>query len=279
MPHQSHWRTLVSAAAAVRSTEPARVESAFQEFSSRYRWLKPLAFAAGTVAVVFDGILLLIRNWRLTLLQLVPAAWIYVMTWNLRNNMLAHRHPPVERTGLAALVAILVAQVAYWCNATFAYTVAQGATSDIRAAFRQARAHWRFVSGCALLTGCLQAIVWLLMPSLRLRWFWIAMLIMFVVQIYMFVAVPSWLIGVRKSGTRRDRAVRSLTTGVLSGVATTPGFLLNRIGLLLLSVSSLWVVGVALVAIAAVLHVTASSSVRVVKMSVRLRPADAGPAP
>lgn len=262
-------------AGAVRSTEPARVEAAFQEVSGRYRWLAPLAFAAGTVAVVFDGILLLIRNWRLTLLQLVPATWIYVMTWNLRNNMLAHRHPPIDRTGLAALVAIVVAQVAYWCNATFAYTLVQGASTDIRAAFRQARSHWRFVGGFALLIGCLQAIVWLLMPSLRLRWFWLAMLIMFVVQIYMFVAIPSWLIGARKSGTRRDRAVRSLTTGVLSGVATTPGFLLNRIGLLLLSVSSLWVVGVVLVAIAAVLHVTASSSVRVVKMSVRLRPGEA----
>jgi hypothetical protein len=52
-----------------------------------------------------------------------------------------------------------------------------------------------------------------------------------------------------------------------------PGFLLNRIGLLLLG-GGLWIVGAVLVAIGAVLHVTASSSVRVVKLSVRLRPDD-----
>jgi len=75
---------------------------------------------------------------------------------------------------------------------------------------------------------------------------------------------------VRRTGTRQERAMQSMTTGVLSGVASTPGFLLNRIGLLLLG-GTLWIVGVVLVSIAAVLHVTASSSVRVVKMSLRLR--------
>ena len=94
---------------------------------------------------------------------------------------------------------------------------------------------------------------------------------MYVVQVYLFIAIPSWLLGVRKTGTRQERTIQSMTTGVLSGVASTPGFLFNRIGLLLLG-GSLWIVGVVLVSIAAVLHVTASSSVRVVKMSLRLRP-------
>jgi hypothetical protein len=63
-------------------------------------------------------------------------------------------------------------------------------------------------------------------------------------------------------------------TGVLSGVASMPGFLLNRIGWLLLGSGLLGIVGGALLAIGAVLHVTASSSVRVVKLSLRLRPDD-----
>jgi hypothetical protein len=277
--HPSRWRALVAAVAAVRSTDSGRVEAALQQVSGQRRWLAPLALAAGTVAVVFDGILLLMRNWRLTLLQLVPAVWIYGMTWNLRNNMLAHRDPPVERIWLAALIAIVVAQVAYWCNATFAYTLLQGERTDIGSAFREARSHWRFVGGLALLTGAAQATLWLLLPTLRLSWFWAAMLTMFVVQIYMFIAVPAWLIGVHKTGTRRERTIRSLTTGVLSGVAAIPGFLLNRIGLLLLGAGTLWLLGVVLIAIAVVLHVTASSSVRVVKMSVRLRQDDERTAP
>ena len=128
------------------------MESALTALSGRRRWLKPLAYAAGTVAVVFDGVLLLIRNWRLTLLQLLPAAWIWAMTWNLRRHTLAN---PSITTGIAILIAVailLATQIAYWCNATFAYTIAQGATPDFRAAFRDARPHWRFISGLVVLT-------------------------------------------------------------------------------------------------------------------------------
>ena len=263
----------MDAAAAVRSTDPASVESALTEFGGRRRWLKPLAYAAGTVAVVFDGVLLLIRHWRLTLLQLLPAAWIWVMTWNLRHHAFAN---PDITTGISILVAVgvlLGAQAAYWCNATFAYTMVQGEATDFRAAFRDARGHWRFVGGLALVTGGVQAGIWLLVPHAEPRALGVALLAMFVVQVYLFIAIPSWLLGVRKAGTRRERAIQTMTTGVLSGVASTPGFLLNRIGLLLLG-TSFWIVGIAVVSISAVLHVTASSSVRVVKMSLRLRPDD-----
>ncbi len=258
---------------AVRSTDPAQVESALAQFGGTRRWLKPLAFAAGTVAIVFDGVVLLLRHWQLTVLQIVPACWIWAMTWNLKSHFLSNRHLPTDIGPVLAIAVLLAAQVAYWCNATFAYTMLQGDTTNIRAAFRETRPHWRLIGGLALLTGALQAAIWLLMPYMRLRWFWIALLVMFVVQIYLFIAIPSWLLAVEKVGTRRDRITRTGTTGVLSGVASTPGFLFNRIGLLLLGVGSLFWVGIAVVSIGAVLHVTASSSVRVVKMSVRLRPA------
>ena len=121
----------------------------------------------------------------------------------------------------------------------------------------------------------MQATIWLLMPHLDTGWLWLALVLMFVVQIYLFIAIPCWLVGVRKTGTRRERLTQSATTGVLSGVASAPGFLLNRIGWLLLGTGALGIVGGALVAIGAVLHVTASSSVRVVKLSLRLRGGEA----
>jgi len=277
-PRPQSW-ALARAVAAVRSTDPAQVESALAQLSGTRRWLTPLAYAAGTVAIVFDGVALLLRHWQLTLLQIVPACWIWVMTWNLKNHFLSNRHLPASIGPVMALALLLAAQVAYWCNATFAYTMLQGDTTSIRAAFGEARPHWRMVGGLALATGCVQAAIWLLMPYMRLRWFWIALLVMFVVQIYLFIAIPSWLLAVEKAGSGRDRMMRSLTTGVLSGVASTPGFLFNRIGLLLLGVGSLYWVGIVVVSIGAVLHVTASSSVRVVKMSVRLRAAPAPTSP
>jgi hypothetical protein len=262
----------------VRSTHPATVESALKDLGGRRRWLAPVVYAAGTVAVVFDGVLLLLRNWRLTLLQLFPALWIWVMTWNMKNHVLSK---PTFSTGVVIPVAVgvlLAAQVAYWSNATFAYTMAQTATADIKAAFGEARRQWRVIGGLALLNGGVQAAIWLAMPRLHTDWLWVALLAMFVVQIYLFIAIPCWLLGVRKTGSRRERTTQSVTTGVLSGVAAMPGFLLNRIGWLLLGSGPLGIVGGALLAIGAVLHVTASSSVRVVKLSLRLRPDDRAPA-
>ena len=58
---------------------------------------------------------------------------------------------------------------------------------------------------------------------------------------------------VRKTGSRRERTTQNLTTGVLSGVASMPGFLLNRIGWLLLGSGPLGIIGGALLAIGAVL--------------------------
>jgi hypothetical protein len=275
---RSRWQALAHATAAVRSTDPASVEAALKDLGGRRRRLAPLVYAAGTVAVVFDGVLLLLRNWQLTLLQLFPAMWIWAMTWNMKNHLLSK---PTFSTSVVVVIAVgvlLAAQVAYWCNGTFAYTMAQSAGADIKAAFGDARPHWRLISGLALLTGGVQAAIWLAMPRLHTDWLWVALLAMFVVQVYLFIAIPCWLLGVRKTGSRRERATQTVTTGVLSGVAATPGFLFNRIGWLLLGSGVLGIVGGALLAIGAVLHVTASSSVRVVKLSLRLRPDDHAPA-
>jgi hypothetical protein len=269
------WQALISATNAVRRTDPTRLDSALQELAGRRRWLAPLAYAAGAVAVVFEGILVLLRDWRLTLLQVFPAAWIWAMTWNLRNHFLSRPDITVTFSIVAAVIVVVAAVIAYWCNATFAFTMVQdGGKAEIKQAFRAARARWRLVSGMALATGGLQAVIWLLVPHVEARWLWLALLLMFIVQVYLFIAVPCWLLSVRKSGTRRDRTLQSLSTSVLSGVVATPGFLFNRIGLLLLGIGPLWVVGLVAVSVGAVLHVTASSSVRVVKLSLKLKPSE-----
>ena len=94
MPRQPLWHALAEVTAAVLSTDASRVQTVVAELGGTHRWLSLMAYAAGTVAIVLDGILLLLRNWRLTLLQLVPATWIYWMSRNLRTRMLAHQHPP-----------------------------------------------------------------------------------------------------------------------------------------------------------------------------------------
>jgi hypothetical protein len=146
------------------------------------------------------------------------------MTWNMKHHFLSK---PTFSTSVVILVAVGVlpaAQVAYWCNGTFAYTMAQSATADIKAAFGEARPHWHLIGGPALLTGGVQAAIWLAMPRLQADWLWVAPLAVFVVQVYLFIAIPCCLPGVRETGSRRDRTTQSLTTGVLGacGDAAVP---------------------------------------------------------
>ena len=273
MSGRGRWATLVATTEAIRGVHPSQVQDLVADLSGRSRWLAPLAYVAGTIALVFDGVVLLLRSWRLLLLQLASAVWIWGASWNLRTHLFSHKHPPLSKAWLIAAGALVMTQIAYWCNATFAFTLTQGQPIRIRPAFASARTRWRPITLLALAFGSLQAIVWLVVPHLGLHWFWICLVAMFGVQIYMFIALPMWLLGVRKTGTRRDRSLRTVTTSAVSGIAAIPGFLLNRIGLLLMSVPNLWWVGFGILAISAVVHVAASSSARVVKVSVRLRTA------
>jgi len=269
------WEAFVELTRAVRAVEPGRVHAEVRRLGERRRWLKPLAYAAGTVEIVFEGVVVLLRNWRLLLLMLVPAAWIGLMSWNLRSRVFSDRDLPTYVAPELAIGVLAVSLIAYWCNATFAFALTQEGGADLRAAFARARPHWRLVSGLALATGAAQAAVWIWVADLGLRWYSIGLAAMLLVQIYFFVAVPSWLIGARPREKRNERILRTLTTGALSGVAVAPGFLLNRIGLLLLSVPVVRVLGVVMIAAGATLWVTASSSVRVVKMAARLRTGEA----
>jgi hypothetical protein len=266
---RSAWASLVRAVQAARRLDSAAVQEELQRMGERRRWLAPLTYAAATIAFVFEGVLILLRNWRLLLLQLAPAAWIWVMTRELKAHVFAGHDLPTAYADLVAAGVLVVAQISYWCNATFAFTVVAEEGTGIADAFRQARSHWRLVSGVALLTGSAQAAVWLFLEG---HWLTVGLVTMLVVQIYMFIAVPAWLVGApSRAASRREKAEQTLTTGVLSGVASTPGFLLNRVGLLMLGIPKVGFIGFIVLAISAVLHVTASSSVRVVKMSIRLK--------
>ncbi len=268
------WHAFTGAVQGVSNIDPATVQAELQRLGSRRRWLTPLVFVAGTVGVVFRGVLLLLRNWRLSLLMVVPAVWIWLMAWNVRTHLFSNRDLPTEYAEAIAVVVIVGAVICYWCNAVFAFAITQHDQADLRLAFRQARPRWRLVTGVALVTGAAQAAVWLWVAPLGPTWFAVGLTGMLLVQAYMFLAVPAWLLGTRPKEAPREKLSRTVTTGALSGVAVAPGFLLNRLGLLLLGISEVWILGVVLVSVGAVLHVAASSSVRVVKMSVRLRTGD-----
>ena len=73
---------------AIEESDEARIEEAILRLSSSRRVFSPLAFAVGAFALLFDGLRLLVSNWRLTLVQLLPAMWIWVAMADLKVHVL-----------------------------------------------------------------------------------------------------------------------------------------------------------------------------------------------
>ena len=76
---------------AIEESDEARIEEAVLRLSRSRRVFAPLAFAVGAFALLFDGLRLLVSNWRLTLVQVLPAIWIWLAMADLKAHVL-HGH-------------------------------------------------------------------------------------------------------------------------------------------------------------------------------------------
>ena len=129
---------------AIEESDEARIEEAVLRLSRSRRVFSPLAFAVGAFALLFDGLRLLVSNWRLTLVQLLPAVWIWVAMADLKAHVL-HGHSfnvlrgPVLIPIILVIVAITVAS--FFLNAVFAFAITRPGAPEIRPAVAQARRH------------------------------------------------------------------------------------------------------------------------------------------
>src|SRR5580700_12098056 len=73
---------------AVRDSDQAAVNEMVMRLSRARPWLAPLAFAVGAFAMLFEGVRLLLTNWRLTLIQVLPAMWIWAAMYDLKLHVL-----------------------------------------------------------------------------------------------------------------------------------------------------------------------------------------------
>src|SRR4051794_21437450 len=79
---------LGAAPRAVAAADPSSMEQAARQLGESRRLLAPLAWAGGTILLLLRGVKLLILNWRLSLLQLLPAAWVWLVMWSLKQHAL-----------------------------------------------------------------------------------------------------------------------------------------------------------------------------------------------
>ena len=260
---------------AIQDDDEAKIEEAIVRLSRKRRVLAPLAFAVGAFVMLFNGLRLLVTNWRLTVVQILPAMWIWLAMVDLKGHTLhgksfnVLRGPVLIPLGLL-IVAITVAS--FFLNAVFAFAISRPGGPEVRPAVAQARQHLRPIIVSSVVVGLLLAFSTIVVTRWGRPWFTISLGIVVGVMMVCYVAIPSRLIGVKPPNqSRRDKLASTAVNGALSAVVCTPPYLLGRLGILMLGSSGLiFALGVIALAVGVTLQAGATGSVRAIKMSATL---------
>ncbi len=76
----------------IREGDEHQIEDAVLQLSKKRRIFAPLALAVGAFAMLFGGLRLLVTNWRLMLVQVLPAMWIWAATYDLKRKSCMASH-------------------------------------------------------------------------------------------------------------------------------------------------------------------------------------------
>jgi hypothetical protein len=258
----------------VADADADAIEVAARQFGESRRYLAPVAWAAGAIVLLVRGIKLLLLNWRLSLIELVPAAWVWFVMWELKQHALrgaAFRQITLGGMILAALGAVVLTTAAFWCNTVFGYAIAN-ARPEIAPAMRQARLHRVGIAAAGFVVGLVIALAIAGIPRIgSTRLYVVALSGVLSLLLVSLVAVPARLIGRQRSKLPLKQSVGRWAAGsALSAVAMTPGLVLDRLGILLLGVPGFHVVGLILLSCGAALYAAGLSSVRAVKLTMKL---------
>ena len=261
---------------AVRDSDEAAVDDAVTRLSRSRPWLAPLTFAVGAFAMLFDGVRLVFTNWRLTLVQVLPAMWIWAAMYDLK----LHVSPLHDKrfdvlTGPAVVISIVlgiaaITAAAYYLNAVFAYAIIQPGRPQIRPAFTRARSHLGVVLGSGFVVGIGLGLSAVVADRWGTFWFGLSLSVVIGVMMVSYVAVPSRLTGIKTTRSRRDNLTATVVGSTIGAVICTPPYILGRVGLLMLGSKALWPLGVIFFAVGLTLEAGATGAVKAVRMSAKL---------
>ncbi len=265
-----HVRDLIRT---IREGDDAMVEAVVVKLSRRRRIFAPLALAVGALAMLFHGLRLIVSNWRLTLVQVLPATWIWVVMLDLKLHVLYGKsfhvvHGPVLIPIALGVVAITAA--GFFLNAVFAFAIASPGPPEIRPASARAWSHAGVVLGWGAAVGVLLAFCTVVMVRWGLWWFTLSLSIALGIMMVSYVTVPSRLIGIKITHSRRDKLTATAVGGALGAVVCAPAYILGRIGLLMLGSTTLFTLGIILLSVGAVLEAGSEGAVKAVKVSAKL---------
>jgi hypothetical protein len=257
----------------IRDGDDAMVEAIVVQLSRRRRIFAPLAFAVGALAMLFDGLRLLLSNWRLTLVQVLPAMWIWASMLDLKVHVLhgasfREWRGPVLIPVMAGIVVITAAS--FFLNAVFAFAIARPGPPQIRPAFARARSHAGVVLAWGVGVGLLLGFSTVVVVRWGLGWFALSLSIVLGIMMVCYVSVPARLIGVKTTRSRRDKFTAAAVGGALGAVVCTPPYLLGRLGILMLGSHTLFFLGIILLCVGGALEAGTEGAVKAVKVSAKL---------
>ena len=260
--------------AAIRAGDEETVESAILAFGRSRRSLAPLVFAIGAFVMLFQGLKLLVSNWRLALIQVLPAMWIWLALLDLKVHAFRGKEFHAWHGGAEALLVaaiVLLTAASFYLNAVFAFAISGPGEPRIRPAITLARRHLIVVLGFGALVGLALGFSAIVVPRWGKPWFTLSMGIVVGVMMLSYVTVPARLVGIKPTGSRRDKLAASAIGGAIGALVCTPPYVIGRIGILLLGSNDvLFAIGVILLALGLVLQSGATGAVKAIKMSAKL---------
>ena len=261
---------------AVRDSDEAVVDDAVTRLSRVRPWLAPLTFAVGAFAMLFDGVRLVFTNWRLTLVQVLPAMWIWAAMYDLKLHLSPwHDKKFHVLTGPVVVIPIVlgiaaITAAAFYLNAVFAYAIIQPGRPQIRPAFIRARSHLGIVLGSGSAVGIGLGLSAVVADRWGTFWFGLSLSVVIGVMMISYVAVPSRLTGIKTTRSRRDNLTATVVGSTIGTVICTPPYILGRVGLLMLGSKVLFPLGVIFFAVGLTLEAGATGAVKAVRMSAKL---------
>ncbi|MGO9956417.1 MAG: hypothetical protein ACLP50_10620, partial [Solirubrobacteraceae bacterium] len=133
-----------------------------------------------------------------------------------------------------------------------------------------ARSHLAVILGSGTVVGVMLGLATMVVTRWGRPWFGISLSVVVGVMMVAYVAIPSRLIGVKQSSSRRDRLTATAVGGTVGAVVCTPPYALGRVGILMLGSHALFIPGIVVIAIGATLQAGATGAVKTVKMSAKL---------
>jgi hypothetical protein len=258
---------------AIQENDEAKIEAAVLRLSRAHRAFAPLALLVSAVVLLFDGLRLVVSNWRLMLVTVLPAMWIWLAMYDLKGHLLHGRSLHVIRGPILipiCLVIIAITMASFFLNAVFAFAVAKPGRPEVRPGVLEARRHRTPILVSGGILGALLAFATMIVTRWGRPWFGIVLSIVVGLMMLCYVAVPARLIGGKPKQSRRDKLTTSAVGGAIGATVCTPPYVLGRIGLLMLGSKVLLIPGIFVFAVGITLQAGATGAVRAIKLSASL---------